>query len=177
MKIIRVISLSPALQLGFHPDSTLVLQGRPLFMPEEGEGWQAEICLAVKIGRLGKNISEKFAPRYYDGLSCAMRLVLPSAPEMDSVISGMDSSIVHGEWLEAGKAAGPLTLSVGTVEIRLAPQAPEIAGAISAISRYTTLKMGDIILLPASDAMVPLEAPGRLDMQIDGVTVLSQKLV
>ena len=177
MKIIRVISLTPTLQLGFHPDSALLLQGRPLFMPEEGEGWQAEICLAVKIGRLGKNISEKFAPRYYDGLSCAMRLVLPSAPEMDSVISGMDSSIVHGEWLEAGKAAGPLTLSVGTVKIRLAPQAPEVAGAISAISRYTTLKMGDIILLPASDAMVPLEAPGRLDMQIDGVTVLSQKLI
>lgn len=177
MKIIRVISLTPTLQLGFHPDSTLVLQGRPLFMPEEGEGWQAEICLAVKIGRLGKNISEKFAPRYYDGLSCAMRLVLPSAPEMASVIDGMDSGIVHGEWLDASKAAGAMTVSVGAVEIRLAPQAQRIAEAISAISRYTTLKMGDIILLPASDAMVPLEAPGRLDMQIDGLMVLSQKLV
>lgn len=177
MKIIRVISLSPTLQLGFHPDSTLVLQGRPLFMPEEGEGWQAEICLAVKIGRLGKNISEKFAPRYYDGLSCAMRLVLPSAPEMASVIDGMDSGIVHGEWLDASKAAGAMTVSVGAVEIRLAPQAQKIAEAISAISRYTTLKMGDIILLPASDAMVPLEAPGRLDMQIDGLMALSQKLV
>ncbi len=177
MKIIRVISLSPTLQLGFHPDSALLLQGRPLFMPEDGDGWQAQICMAVKIGRLGKNISEKFAPRYYDGLSCAMRLVLPSAPEMASVIDGMDSGIVHGEWLDASKAAGAMTVSVGAVEIRLAPQAPEIAKAISGISRYTTLKMGDIILLPASDTMIPLEAPGRLDMQIDGLTVLSQKLV
>lgn len=177
MKIIRVISLSPTLQLGFHPDSALLLQGRPLFMPEDGDGWQAQICMAVKIGRLGKNISEKFAPRYYDGLSCAMRLVLPSAPEMTSVIDGMDSGIVHGEWLDASKAAGAMTVSVGAVEIRLAPQAPEIVKAISGISRYTTLKMGDIILLPASDTMIPLEAPGRLDMQIDGVTVLSQKLV
>lgn len=177
MKIIRVISLSPTLQLGFHPDSALLLQGRPLFMPEDSDGWQAQICMAVKIGRLGKNISEKFAPRYYDGLSCAMRLVLPSAPEMTSVIDGMDSGIVHGEWLDASKAAGAMTVSVGAVEIRLAPQAPEIAKAISGISRYTTLKMGDIILLPASDTMIPLEAPGRLDMQIDGVTVLSQKLV
>lgn len=177
MKIIRVISLSPTLQLGFHPDSALLLQGRPLFMPEEGEGWQAQICMAVKIGRLGKNISEKFAPRYYDGLSCAMRLVLPSAPEMASVIDGMDSGIVHGEWLDASKAAGTMTVSVGAVEIHLAPQAPEIVKTISGISRYTTLKMGDIILLPASDTMIPLEAPGRLDMQIDGVTVLSQKLI
>ena len=69
MKIIRVIALDPVLRLEFHPDSALVLQGRPLFMPEEGEGWQAQICLAVKISRLGKNISEKFAPRYYDAVS------------------------------------------------------------------------------------------------------------
>ena len=117
MKIIRVIALDPVLRLEFHPDSALVLQGRPLFMPEEGEGWQAQICLAVKISRLGKNISEKFAPRYYDGISFAMRLTLPSAPELASVIAGMDSGIVHGQWIAAAKASAPMAVTAGGVEI------------------------------------------------------------
>lgn len=177
MKIIRVIALDPVLRLEFHPDSALVLQGRPLFMPEEGEGWQAQICLAVKISRLGKNISEKFAPRYYDGISFAMRLTLPSAPELASVIAGMDSGIVHGQWLDAAKASAPMAVAAGGAEIRLAPQAAVIDRAISMISRYTTLKIGDMILLPAADTMVPLAAPGRFDITVDGVDILSQKLV
>lgn len=177
MKIIRVIALDPVLRLEFHPDSALVLQGRPLFMPEEGEGWQAQICLAVKISRLGKNISEKFAPRYYDGISFAMRLTLPSAPELASVIAGMDSGIVHGQWLDAAKASAPMAVTAGGAEIRLAPQAAVIDRAISMISRYTTLKIGDMILLPAADTMVPLAAPGRFDITVDGVDILSQKLV
>ncbi len=45
------------------------------------------------------------------------------------------------------------------------------------ISRYTTLKIGDLILLPAADTMVPLEAPGRFGFTVDGVEILSQKLV
>lgn len=177
MKIIRVIALDPVLRLEFHPDSALVLQGRPLFMPEEGEGWQAQICLAVKISRLGKNISEKFAPRYYDGISFAMRLTLPSAPELASVIAGMDSGIVHGQWLDAAKASTPMAVTAGGAEIRLAPQAAVIDRAISMISCYTTLKIGDMILLPAADTMVPLAAPGRFDITVDGVDILSQKLV
>lgn len=177
MKIIRVIALDPVLRLEFHPDSALVLQGRPLFMPEEGEGWQAQICLAVKISRLGKNISEKFAPRYYDGISFAMRLTLPSAPELASGIAGMDSGIVHGQWIAAAKASAPMAVTAGGVEIRLAPQAAAIDRAISMISRYTTLKIGDLILFPAADTMVPLEAPGRFGFTVDGVEILSQKLV
>lgn len=177
MKIIRVIATAPVLQLDFIPDSTLVLQGRPLFMPEEGEGWQAEICVAAKISRLGKNISGKFASRYYDGIGCAMRLVLPSAPELASVVAGMDSSLVCGEWIEASKGADPIAVSADGVEVRLAPQASRIEEAISLISRYTTLKIGDVILLPAADTMIPLSAPGRVELKIDGRTVLSQKLV
>lgn len=106
-----------------------------------------------------------------------MRLTLPSAPELASVIAGMDSGIVHGQWIAAAKASAPMAVTAGGVEIRLAPQAAAIDRAISMISRYTTLKIGDLILLPAADTMVPLEAPGRFGFTVDGVEILSQKLV
>ena len=70
-----------------------------------------------------------------------------------------------------------MTVTAGGAEIRLAPQAAVIDRAISMISRYTTLKIGDMILLPAADTMVPLAAPGRFDITVDGVDILSQKLV
>lgn len=177
MKIIRINATDPTLNVGFHPDSTLVLQGRPLFMPEDGDGWQAEICVAVKISRLGKNIGRKFAPRYYDGVTCAMRLVLPSAPEMAPVIAGMDSSIAHGEWIDPSAVAAPFAVSVGELTLKLEPQTPLIDDAISSVSRYTTLKMGDMILLPVGGLTIPAEAPGRIVIGFDDRTLLDQKLV
>lgn len=178
MKIIRIIETGPQLKLDFHPDSTLILQGRPLFMPEfGGNAWQAEIYIAVRIGRLGKNISQKFASRYYDGLTAAMRLTLPSEPEMEPVVAGMDSSIAHGTWLDPALAAEPLRITAAEASASLPAQAPLIDEAISRVSEYTTLKMGDIILLPAADLMLPVAAPSHLNLMVGDETVLSQKLV
>ena len=39
MKIIPFSSLGPVPEADFMPDSALLLPGRPMFYPEEGEGW------------------------------------------------------------------------------------------------------------------------------------------
>ena len=58
----------------FHPDSALLLPGRPMFYPDFTGDWQAQLYMAVHINRLGKSVSTKFAPRYYDGASVAVRV-------------------------------------------------------------------------------------------------------
>ncbi len=47
------------------PDSALLKNNKPFFIPDFSNEIHYETELIVQIDRLGKNISEKFAPRYY----------------------------------------------------------------------------------------------------------------
>jgi len=48
------------------PDSALLLDNKPFFLPDFSKDLHHEIELVIKISRLGKNIEAKFAHRYYD---------------------------------------------------------------------------------------------------------------
>ncbi|MDD3789852.1 MAG: fumarylacetoacetate hydrolase family protein [Petrimonas sp.] len=48
------------------PDSALLKNGKPFFIPDFSEEMHYETEVVVKISRLGKNIAEKYAHRYYD---------------------------------------------------------------------------------------------------------------
>ena len=106
MKIIRLVSLSSSPDIDIHPDSALILPGRPLFMPEWGEGWVASLHPSVRIGRLGKNIARKFASRYYDGVSLSLRVTLRESAGLEGVLSGMDSSLVSWGMAAGGTCSG-----------------------------------------------------------------------
>lgn len=178
MKIIRVISLNPSLEVDFHPDSAMILPGRPLFLPDFGGPWRGRVHMAVRICRLGKNIGVKFASRYYDAVALALRVVECVEGEFAGVLSGMDSTLVHGEWLDSSIANGPIRIACGDVEESVAPVGAMIAEAINKVSVYTTLKMGDIILLPVPhDMLVPLSERSRLALAIDGTPDLELKIV
>ena len=48
------------------PDSALLRNNKPFFLPDFSENIQYEVEVVVKISKLGKSISSKFAPRYFD---------------------------------------------------------------------------------------------------------------
>lgn len=48
------------------PDTALLKGGKPFFLPDFSEEMHYETELVVKISRLGKNIAERFADRYYE---------------------------------------------------------------------------------------------------------------
>ena len=178
MKIIRVVCLEPSLEVDFHPDSAMILPGRPLFLPDFGESWAGGVHVAVRICRLGKNIGVKFASRYYDAVSLALRVVERDGGAFAGVLSGMDSSIVHGEWLDASVACGPMRIACGDMEESVAPVDAMIAEAINKVSAYTTLKMGDVVLLPVPhDMLVPLAERSLLEFMINGNSNLDLKVV
>ena len=51
------------------PDSALLKNNRPFFIPDFSDEIHYEAELVVKIDRLGKHISKKFAPRYYSSVA------------------------------------------------------------------------------------------------------------
>ena len=51
------------------PDSALLKDSKPFFIPDFCRQVDYETELVVRICRLGKNISERFAHRYYDAVT------------------------------------------------------------------------------------------------------------
>ena len=181
MKILRLTG-SP-LRLELHPDSALLPDGRPLFYPDFGSDWRADLYLAVRIGRLGKRIALKFAPRYYDAISLAL-IISPSdmGGTADSSLTpypgwlnALDSSITHGRWIAPGEVSAT-TVSVvrangepgSTAELRL-PTA-DIDPVINRLSLHTTLRTGDLILIPLG-ASVGLSPKSRITATDDLLNV------
>jgi len=50
------------------PDSAIIKDGKPFFVPPFSERWNYRVGIVARICRLGKNIGRKFAPRYVDGV-------------------------------------------------------------------------------------------------------------
>ena len=48
------------------PETSLQLKRNPFFIPSEKDNFTAKLYWVVRINRLGKNIAERFAHRYYD---------------------------------------------------------------------------------------------------------------
>src|SRR5664280_1911416 len=48
------------------PDSSILKNNKPFFLPDFSSDIQYEVEVVIKISKLGKGISAKFAPRYFD---------------------------------------------------------------------------------------------------------------
>jgi 2-keto-4-pentenoate hydratase/2-oxohepta-3-ene-1,7-dioic acid hydratase in catechol pathway len=51
------------------PDSSILKNNKPFFLPDFSANIHYEVEVVIKISKLGKGISAKFAPRYYDEIT------------------------------------------------------------------------------------------------------------
>ena len=80
MKIIAInrdidSHLQLPLSLDIIPDSAIIKDGKPFFVPDYAEGGIYYPAIAFRVNRLGKNIAPRFACRYYDAITLALRTV------------------------------------------------------------------------------------------------------
>lgn len=180
MKIMRIIALGSKPDVDFHPDSALLLPGRPMFYPDFGGEWVAYPYVAVHINRLGKGVSVKFAHRYYDACAMAVR-ILPAEDgcEPEGLLSGVDNSITHGAWIEPETfvSFGPVSLSGKTMDVSTV-SLDSISAAVKSLSAHTTLRMGDIILMPIGSRPVGIVSRSYLRaVTSEGREILNVKVV
>lgn len=112
------------------PDTALHINKRPFFIPDYAEPCMMHIHQAVHICRLGRSISERFASRYYDAITLCSRMEAPALPA--AIGRTFDECISVGEWLNVSPSA----------ELQ-----QEAVRAIAEVSKYFTLRQGDVILL------------------------------
>lgn len=156
---------------------------RPMFLPTEGY-WLCELRLAVKIDRLGKGISPKFASRYYSQYTLVNYLVYEPDPELNmSPAFMLDDALIHGSMLPVDDQEHHLTATglstahpedAKEVDFRL--DLAMIDRALSALSHDATFKTGDIIVLPHSLVSYIPRPDSKVEVDIDGRQVLNFKI-
>ena len=62
------------------PETALITRNLPFFYPDFSNEIHHEVELVLKINRLGKNIPEKFANRYYDEIGVGISFTVLKSP-------------------------------------------------------------------------------------------------
>ena len=177
-------------------DSALLTRGKPFFVPDFMGRIDYEAEVVVRICRLGKNIPERFAHRYYDALTVGidftardMQRRASEAGQPWTICKGFDGSAAIGEWVEKEKlfaddcAVGELP-GIQRLHFRLDKNGETVQEGntsdmlyhvdeiIAYISQFFTLKTGDLLYTGTPAGIGPIAIGDHLEGWLEGRRVL-----
>lgn len=165
------------------PDSALLRNNDPFYIPEWSNDLHYECEIIVRINRLGKSIEKKFAHRYYDeiglgidftardvqnklkdkGLPWEISKAFDHSAVICSEFTTMDAlpdrNAVHFHLDKNGT-----TVQEGDSSLMIFP----IDDIISHVSKYFTLKIGDLIYTGTPAGVGPVQVGDRLEGYLEG---------
>lgn len=167
-------------------DSSLLKDGKPFFVPDDMGRIDYETEIVVRICRLGKAIPTRFAHRYYDAVTVGIDF---TARELQAELrkkglpwemcKGFDGAAAIGEWVSVEKFRDVqalqfhLDINGKTVqEGRTSDMLFKIDEIIEYISKYFTLKTGDIIYTGTPVGVGPVNINDHLTGYIEDRKVL-----
>jgi 2-keto-4-pentenoate hydratase/2-oxohepta-3-ene-1,7-dioic acid hydratase in catechol pathway len=172
------------------PDTSILLKKQPFFIPDFSDDVHHEVEVLVKINKVGKHIAKKFAHKYYDEIGLGIDF---TARDLQSQLKAkglpwekakaFDGAAVIGEWLPKNNFEDVNNLSFslkkneetvqnGNTSLMLF----KIDEIIEYVSKYFTLKIGDIIFTGTPAGVGRVIANDRLkgfieDKQLFSITV------
>ena len=158
-------------------DSSLLKDGKPFFIPDFSSEIHYETELVVKIDRLGKNIAERVAHRYYSevtvGIDFTARDLQRRLREQGlpwEISKAFDNSAVIGTFIPLEKAGNVNQLSFHldmngkTVQQgNTADMLFSVDQIIAYVSRFFTLKIGDLIYTGTPVGVGPVSIGDHLE--------------
>lgn len=144
------------------PESAILKNGKPLFVPDWSERVDYEAELVVRICRLGKGIEPRFAHRYWDAVTVGIDFTARDWQQRAraaglpwTLSKGFDGSAAIGRWLSLTDSERPamqqglqfhLDVNGQTVQRGCAADMLfTVDELISYLSRFLTLRTGDLI--------------------------------
>ncbi len=159
------------------PDSAILRDGKPFFLPDFSKNLQYETEVVVRISRLGKAISKKFVRRYYDAVTVGIDF---TARDLQSkfraqghpweLSKGFDESAVIGEFVPLSEVGGEvqnlhfhLDIDGKTVQQGFtADMLFSVDEIICYVSQFMTLKIGDLIYTGTPVGVGPVSVGNHL---------------
>ncbi len=157
-------------------DSSLLKDGKPFFIPDFTQELHHEAEIVVRIDRLGKNIAERFAHRYYHevtvGIDFTARDLQRQLREKGlpwEISKAFDNSAVVGTFVPLKEVGDinrlPFHLDING-ETRQAGNTEQLLFSVDRIvayvSRFFTLKIGDLIYTGTPCGVGPVQIGDHL---------------
>ena len=169
------------------PDSAVLLKQHPFVIPEFSNDIHHEIELIVKINKVGKYIDTKFAHKYYDEISVGIDF---TARDLQNQLKAkglpwekakaFDGSAVIGEFLPKSQFNSLENITFELTNNNRAVQKGnasymlwKIDELISYVSRYFTLKIGDIIFTGTPEGVAAVKSEDVLEGFLEGNKLFS----
>ncbi|MDY5656103.1 MAG: fumarylacetoacetate hydrolase family protein [Prevotella sp.] len=167
-------------------DSALLKDHKPFFVPDWCDQVDYETEIVVRICRLGKAIPERFAHRYYDAVTVGIDFTardwqrrFRQEGKPWELSKGFDGSAAIGEWIPKERfrdvQALPFHLDINGKTVQegcTADMIFSIDALIAYISRFFTLKTGDLLYTGTPLGVGPVHIDDHLEGYIDQLKVL-----
>lgn len=167
-------------------DSALLKDHKPFFIPDHMGRIEYETELVVRICKLGKSISARFASRYYDAVTVGidftareLQAKLKAKGQPWELAKGFDGSAVIGDWMELDKIKDiqmtrfHLDINGKTVQEGCScDMLYKVDEIIAYISQYFTLKTGDLLYTGCPTGCGPVQIDDHLEGYLEDRKVL-----
>ena len=172
------------------PDSAILKNGAPFFIPEHSDEIHHEIELIVKINRIGKHIEPKFAHKYYNeigiGIDFAARDVQEECKQKGwpwEIAKAFDGSALIGKYYKKDLFSNPQELNFSLEKNEKLVQSGnsnqmifDFNTIISYVSRFFTLKIGDVIFTGTPAGVSRVQRGDTLVGYLEGRESLKTKI-
>jgi len=164
------------------PDSALVTANRPFFYPEFSSDVHHELEVVIRINRLGRSIEERYADRYYSELALGVDFTARDLQAEQKkkglpweIAKGFDYSAPVSEFFpvkkygDIHKLSFRLDLNGKTVQDgNTSLMIFSFEKIIAYVSRFMTLKTGDLIFTGTPAGVGPVVINDRLEAYLEG---------
>ena len=170
----------------FKPDSAIIHKNKPFYYPDFSKNIHYEAELILKIDRLGKKIAPVFAHRYYGeigiGIDFTARDLQNECKQKGlpwEISKGFDGSAVIGKFIKKEKF-----LDINNIHFKLEKNGETVQKGnskdmifpfykiVSYVSKFVTLKMGDLIFTGTPAGVGPVKIGDRLIASIEDEVLL-----
>jgi acylpyruvate hydrolase len=169
------------------PDSSLLKNNKPFFLPDFSKEIHYEVEIVLKIGKLGKGISAKFAYRYFDEVTVGIDI---TARDLQNKLSVKGLPWEISKCFDSAAPIGkfiPLSLlkDKNNIDFRLEINEKMVQQSntsdmifsfgeiIAYVSRFVTLKTGDLIFTGTPSGVGALKKNDNLVAYIENNPLLN----
>ncbi len=172
------------------PDSSVLLKNRPFYIPAFSNEIHYEVELVIKISKVGKNIAEKFAHRYYNeiglGIDFTARDLQNECKQKGlpwEIAKTFDNSAVLSEFVPLSDYDNISNIDFSLMKNGTMVQQGNsgdmlfnVDFLISYLSQFYTLKMGDLIYTGTPAGVGPVAIGDHLQGSIQDKELLNFKI-
>jgi 2-keto-4-pentenoate hydratase/2-oxohepta-3-ene-1,7-dioic acid hydratase in catechol pathway len=172
------------------PETAFLLNNRPFFIPDYANDIRIQLFVAIKISKIGKYISNKFAFDYFDAYTAGICFTaydlyndLKLKEVSADIARNFDFSSPIGKFIPKTdfenfrnimaklSSGNEISAFVKTSDLK-----PDFCEMISIASRFVSLKIGDIVMVTSEISVKPVSINDMFKVTINDIPLLSVEI-